>query len=93
MDQVNKPKKPLIYYYAVVMLVLALLNLLFVPAYNEAKVEEVSYSTFIQETEDKEIKEVQITSEEILFTTKTDGDSKVYKTGLMDDPGLTERLY
>jgi cell division protease FtsH len=92
-DQVNKPKKPLIYYYAVVMLVLALLNLLFVPAYNQAKIEEVSYSTFIQETEDKEIKEVQITSEEILFTTKTGGDSKIYKTGLMDDPGLTERLY
>ncbi|MBQ9327101.1 MAG: ATP-dependent zinc metalloprotease FtsH [Solobacterium sp.] len=92
MDQINKPKKPLIYYYAVVMLVLALLNLFAVPAMNKAQVTEVDYGTFMKATQDQLIKEVQVEENQILYTLKNNED-EIYKTGIMDDPGLTERLY
>ena len=92
MNEVNKPKKPLIYYYAVVMLALALLNLFAIPALNRKEVKEVDYGTFMKMTENQEIKEVQIETNQILFTTKEEGE-QIYKTGLMNDPGLTERLY
>lgn len=92
MDKVDKPKKPLIYYYAVVLLVLALLNLFAIPNMEKAQVKQVDYSTFMQMTEKKEIKEVQVESSRIIFTTTTDGD-QVYETAVMDDPNLTQRLY
>ena len=92
MNEVNKPKKPLIYYYAIVILALALLNLFAIPALNRAEVKEVDYGTFMKATEQQQIKEVQIENNMILYTLTTD-EKQIYKTGLMDDPGLTERLY
>ena len=93
MNEVNKPKKPLIYYYAIVILALALLNLFAIPAMNTAEITEVDYGTFMKQTEAHEIKDVQIQSNKILYTLNTDREKKIYKTGLMNDPGLTERLY
>ena len=91
MHEVKKPKKPLIFYYAIVLAALLLFNLLAMPLINEHRVEEVDYGTFMGMTERQEIGKVEIEDNEILFTNQ-DG-SKIYKTGAMDDPGLTERLY
>ena len=88
----KNPKKPLIYYYSIVILVLAIINLILVPTITSSKIEEVDYSTFMQMTEEKQINEVQINNKEILFT-KVGDDNHIYQTGLMDDPGRTERLY
>ena len=92
MNQVDKPKKPLIYYYAVVMLAIALLNLFLIPSMNQKEIRKVDYGTFMKATENHEIKEVQIESNKILYT-MTDDEEQIYETGLMNDPGLTERLY
>lgn len=96
MKEVKKPKKPLIYYYAIVIMVLSLLNLLAIPYMKKAQVKEIDYGTFMTLTERKEIKDVQVKQNEILFTKKSDADKdtkQIYKTGLMDDPNLTQRLY
>ena len=87
----NKRKKPTLYYYAVVLLVLALLNLIAVPAMNERTIQEVDYSTFIQETNDQKISEVKVEDNQILFTLKGN-DEQVYRTGVMNDPDLVQRL-
>ncbi|MCD8012714.1 MAG: ATP-dependent zinc metalloprotease FtsH [Lachnospiraceae bacterium] len=91
MNEVKSPKKPLIFYYVVVLIVLFLLNSLLVPYLASRQIQEVDYGTFMQMTEDGEIGEVEISDNEILFTDK-DG-TRIYKTGVMDDPNLTERLY
>ena len=91
MNEVKAPKKPLIYYYCIVMLVLLLMNLFIAPLLRQARIKEVDYGTFMSMTENKEIGEVEIEDNRILFTDK---ESKtIYQTGLMDDPGRTERLY
>ena len=94
MNEVDKPKKPMIYYYAIVLLVMMLVNLFMIPAINRAEVKEVDYGTFMKATETQQIKEVQIDTvqNQILYTLK-DNEEQIYKTGLMDDAGLTERLY
>ncbi|MDO5121651.1 MAG: ATP-dependent zinc metalloprotease FtsH [Erysipelotrichaceae bacterium] len=92
MDKIEKPKKPLIYYYAIVLLVLSLLNLFAIPTMEQAKIKTVDYGTFMKMTENKEIKKVEITDTQILFISKAD-EEQVYTTGLMNDPNLTERLY
>ena len=92
MDKIEKPKKPLIYYYAIVLLVLSLMNLFAIPAMEQAKIQKVDYGTFMKMTENKEIEKVEITDTQILFKSKADKD-QVYTTGLMNDPNLTERLY
>ena len=92
MDEIKKPKKPMIYYYAIVMLIVMLLNLFAVPALNAQQVKEVDYATFMKATENHEVAEVQVQENKILYKLKSD-EEQVYKTGLMDDPGLTERLY
>ena len=92
MNQVDRPKKPLIYYYAIVLLAIALLNLFAIPALNQRQIQEVDYGTFMKATENQEIKEVQIENNQILYTLRSD-EKQIYKTGLMNDPGLTERLY
>ena len=92
MNEVNKPKKPLIYYYAIVLLAIALLNLFAIPALNQRQIQEVDYGTFMKATENQEIKEVQVENNQILYTLRSD-EEQIYKTGLMNDPGLTERLY
>ena len=90
MNEVKKPHKPLIYYYMIMMLVIMLVNLCLIPELAESQIEEVDYGTFVTMTETRKIGEVQIQSNQILFTNK-DG-SKVYKTGLIDDPKLVDRL-
>ena len=91
MKEVKPSKKPLAIYYAIVLLVLLVLNLVFVPWLTERQVKEVDYGTFMSMTEEKDIGKVDIQSNQIIFTDKD--EKQVYKTGLMDDPGLTERLY
>ena len=95
MNDIQDPKnqkKPAIYYYAIVMLVLVLLNLIAVPYMQEAEITTVDYSTFIQETEDQKIDEVEIQDNQILFTLKGE-ENTYYRTGVVDDPDLTQRLY
>ena len=91
MKEVKSPKKPLIYYYGIVVLLVLLFNLIVSPMLLRAQVTEVDYGTFMRMTEDKSIGEVEIKDNEIVFTNKD--ASEIYKTGVMDDAGLTERLY
>lgn len=91
MKEVNSPKKPLIYYYGIVLLVLFLFNAIVSPLLLEKQVTQVDYSTFMSMMEEKNIGEVQIEDSQIIFTNKD--NTAIYKTGTMDDPGLTERLY
>ena len=91
MKEVKPPKKPLIYYYGVALVVLLLINFLLVPLVARHAVQEVDYGTFMTMTENKEIGQVEVEDNQIIFTNK-DG-SKIYKTGPMNDPDLTQRLY
>ena len=91
MKEVKTPKKPLAIYYTIVLLLLLLLNVVLVPWMNERQIKEVDYGTFMSMTEEKNIGKVDIESNQIIFTDKD--NTQVYKTGLMDDSGLTERLY
>ena len=91
MKEVKTPKKPLAIYYAIVLLVLMLLNFVLVPWMNERQVKEVDYGTFMSMTEDKDIGRVDVESNQIIFTDKD--EKQIYKTGLMNDPDLTQRLY
>ncbi len=91
MKEVKPPKKPLIYYYGVALVVLLLINFLLVPLVARHAVQEVDYGTFMTMTENKEIGKVEVEDNQIIFTNK-DG-SKIYKTGPMNDPDLTQRLY
>ena len=90
MDELKKPSKPLVYYWAIAMMILTLFNLLAKPWYQRAQITEVDYGTFITMTEEKKIAAVQVQENQIVFTDK---DKKMYRTGLMDDAGRTERLY
>lgn len=93
MNEVKTPKKPLIYYYVIAMLVLLLINFLLVPWLAQREILEVDYGTFITMTNEKQIGQVEVQEQEnqILFTNKD--NTAIYKTGMMDDPLLTERLY
>lgn len=93
MQEVKKPKKPLIYYYFIVMIALIMVNLLLMPRIAEQEIKQVDYGTFIDMAEDGKIGEVQVNqqSNEILFTDKK--NTVVYKTGMMPDDDLTSRLY
>ena len=91
MKEVKTPKKPLAIYYAIVLLILLVLNFIIVPWASERQVKEVDYGTFMSMTEQKEIGRVDIEASEIVFTNKD--NTQVYKTGVMNDPGLTQRLY
>ena len=91
MKEVKSPKKPLIYYYGIVLLIILLFNLLVTPLMSHQQVEEVDYGTFMDMIDEKDIGTVQVEDTQILFTDK-EGD-KVYETGPMDDPTLTERLH
>ena len=91
MKEVKTPRKPLAIYYALVLLMLLLLNFVLLPWMEERQVKEVDYGTFMTMTEEKNIGRVDIESNQIIFTDKD--ETQVYKTGLMNDTGLTERLY
>lgn len=90
MNEVKSPKKPLIFYYGIVMLVLMLFNFLAMPWLAQRQIREVDYGTFMQMTENQEIGRVEVQENQILFTNKE--DTQVYKTGLMNDPDLIYRL-
>ena len=92
MNEVKHPKKPLIYYYSIALLVLMLINFLAVPWLAERQVKQVDYGTFMSMTLDNEIDQVEIQQQEnqILFTDK---EGQIYKTGMVDDPDLTQRLF
>ena len=91
MKEVKAPKRPLIYYYGIVLLIILLFNMLVTPMLTRNQVVEVSYGTFMDMIEEKDIGVVQVEDSQILFTNKE--GSVVYKTGPMDDPTLTERLH
>ena len=91
MQEVKSPKKPFLYYCLIVATIMVLLNSLVFPNVLEHSVKEVDYNTFMKMTENKEIGKVNIDSGEIIFTDKS--EEKMYKTGVMDDPGLVDILY
>ena len=91
MKEVKTPRKPLAIYYAIVLLMLLLLNFVLLPWMEERQIKEVDYGTFMTMTEEKNIGRVDIESNQIIFTDKD--ETQVYRTGLMNDTGLTERLY
>ena len=91
MKEVKSPKKPLIYYYGIALLVLVLVNFLALPMIAKQQIKEVDYGTFMSMTEKQEIGQVEIQESQILFTDKA--GENIYKTGLMNDPDLTQRLY
>ena len=91
MNEVKTPKKPFYVYYAIVLLVLFLINALLVPKIAGRMVKQVDYDTFMKMTLDKQIDEVEVQDNQIIFTAKD--DKTIYKTGVMNDPDLTQRLY
>ena len=91
MKEINSPKKPLVYYYGIVLLILLLFNFLIAPLLMQHQVQEVDYGTFMRMIEEKNIGEVEIDDAQILFTDKE--NTVIYKTGAMNDANLTERLY
>ena len=91
MKEVKSPKKPLIYYYVIVLLVLAAFNFFISPLLLSRQVTEVDYGTFMSMTEKKNIGRVEVEDSQIIFTDKN--NDNIYKTGVMNDPNLTERLY
>lgn len=91
MKEVKSPKKPLLFYYGIVLLVILVFNLVVSPLLLRAQVQEVDYGTFMKMIEEKNIGSVEVEDTQILFTDK-DG-TQIYKTGEMNDPTLTERLY
>ena len=90
MNEAKKPKKPLIYEYFIALLIIMLFNLLLMPKMLERQIRETDYGTFMTMTEEKNIGRVQIQDNQIIFTDKE--ERTIYKTGLMNDPGLVERL-
>lgn len=91
MKEVKSPKKPLIYYYGIVLLIIFLFNFVVSPLMMQKRVTEVDYGKFMKMIEDKEIGKVEVEDTQIIFTDKD--EKAIYKTGLMNDPTLTERLY
>ena len=91
MQEVKNPKKPMIFYYLVVLLVILSLNFIVLPIFTEHQVKEVDYSKFMQMINKKEIGSVNIESNQIIFTDKD--ETHIYKTGVIEDPQLVDRLY
>ena len=91
MNEVKTPKKPLISYYCIVILLLLLFNMLVMPMISQRQVKEVDYNTFMEMTYNDNIGKVELQDNQILFTDKD--NTQLYKTGLMSDPELTQRLY
>ncbi len=91
MQEVKSPKKPLLYYYLIVLVVILVFNIFVSPLLLQHQVKEVDYGTFMKMIDDKDIGQVQVESSQIIFTDKE--EKNIYKTGVMDDPTLTQRLY
>lgn len=93
MNEVRKPQKPLYIFYIIVLIVIALFNTWAMPMMAQMQVREVDYGTFMTMTENQEIGRVEIQDNQIIFTNKDDENPQIYKTGLMNDPNLVERLH
>ena len=91
MQEVKRPKRPLIFYYVVMILVILLFNCIVVPYIAGKAISDVDYGTFMTMTENGEIGKVQLQRNQIIFTSKD--ESSIYRTGVMDDPGLVDRLH
>lgn len=91
MNEVKKPKRPLLFYWGIALAVLLLINFLLVPKMSQRRVQDVDYGTFMTMTEENNIGQVEVQEQQILFTDKS--GENIYRTGRMDDPGLTERLH
>lgn len=91
MNEVKMPKRPILAYYILIFLAIFLFNSIFMPMLRENQVKEVDYSSFMTMTENKEIDKVQVEQDKILFTKKD--DKQAYKTAIMNDPELVERLH
>lgn len=91
MKEVKPPRKPLIYYYGIAVLVIFLFNMVVSPLLMKGQIVEVDYGTFMKMTEEKNIGKVKMDSSEIVFTDRE--NEKIYSTGIMEDPDLTRRLY
>ena len=89
MKEVKNPRRPMLYYWGLVLLILLVLNIAVVPLMRQRSVKEVGYNTFISMTDKHEIKEVEIQSNQILFT---DADGNYYKTGLISDENLVDPI-
>ena len=88
----NKQKKPLYWYYFIVLIILLLLDFVFIPMYTNSRIEETSYSSFLNQIEETKVDEVQIENTDIYYTAKNDDNDKTYQTGVMNDPDLVNRL-
>ena len=93
MKEIKKPKKPLIYYYSIVLIVLLLFNVLAMPWLMERQIKSVDYNTFISMTEEKDIGQVQISTQDNTVTFTDKEEEQIYKTAMVDDTDLTQRLY
>ncbi|HBS93974.1 MAG TPA: cell division protein FtsH [Firmicutes bacterium] len=93
MDEQKRPKKPLLFYYAITLGIVMLLNLLVFPALLKSKVSQVDYGTFLRQVEAGKVKTVEIQETNIGFIVEEKGKDKLFVTGKMDDPGLVDRLY
>ena len=91
MKEVKQPKKPIIYYYGIVLLIILIFNMVVAPLITNTRVKEVDYGTFMKMIEEKSIGSVEVNDSEIIFTDKD--EKQIYKTGEMNDPNLTDRLY
>ena len=91
MNEVKKPRKPLMFYYLIAMGILLLINLFAVPYMNDVQISDVDYSTFIRMTEKGDVAQVELTDNYILFTDQE--EEVIYRTGIVNDPNLTQRLY
>ncbi len=91
MQEIKKPKKPLVFYYLIVLVVILVLNLFITPFVSQRQIHDVDYGTFMKMTEEENIGKVEVQDNQILFTDKA--EETIYRTGKMDDPGMTERLY
>ena len=91
MNEVKKPRRSILYFYLILMMILLVINTMIAPMLAEQEIKEVDYGTFMTMTENKQIGSVQVETNKIIFTNK-DG-SQVYKTGRMDDPDMVNRLH
>ena len=91
MQEVNSPKRPMIFYYIIALVAILCINFLLLPALEQRQVKEVDYGTFMTMIDEKQIDSVNIESNQIIFTDKS-GDT-VYKTGIIEDPNLVTRLH
>ena len=93
MNEVKRPRKPLLYYYFIVLICLMLFNLIAMPWIAEQQIKTVDYNTFISMTEKKDVGQVSISTQENVITFTDKDNSAIYKTAMVDDPDLTKRLY